>query len=280
MARRKTAKTKPKTKARPKVGRPKSRPSNIKVVMQVNDAHMPFHHKPSVQKSLDALEIVKPDILLTGSDLVDFYSLSRYDKNPKRSYQIQDDIDIAHDFLAEQRRLVGPTCKIHYLEGNHEARLKKYLKRDAKALANLRALSLRELLDIGSLDISLHTYGKLVKIGDVYYTHGSTHLSGGGNTARSHMRRVGGSVSVGHCHRLAVVHERKDTGWFTGFEGGCLCRLDQEYVLEDWALSRMDWQHGFQIHIFKNGKLTSWYQAALDYNPNVLDCITAFMGGN
>jgi hypothetical protein len=261
------------------VGRPASRPSNIKVLMQVNDAHFPFQHKPSVQASLDALEIVKPDTLMTGSDLIDFYALSKYDKNPKRQNSLQDDLDSAQDFLEQQRKLVGPQCKIHYLEGNHEARLKKYLKRNAKALANLRALRLGELLDTGSLDVHLHTYGKLIKVGDVYYTHGTTHSAGGGNTARSHIKRIGGSVSVGHCHRLSVVHERKDTGFFTGFEGGCLCRFDQEYVLEDWAISRMDWQHAFQIHVFRNNKLISWFQAALDYNPQALKCVSAFMGG-
>lgn len=255
------------------------RSRDTKVVLQLNDYHIPFQDKRCVNLAMDAIEVVKPDTLFTGSDLLDFYSISKYDKNPHRKCDIGDELEAGKKLLKEQRELAGEGCTIHYLEGNHEARLRKYLKRTAKELATLPSLDLRELLALSDVGIRFHTYGTLVRVGDVAYTHGSSIRPGGGNTAASHINRTGYSCSIGHSHRLACTAIRNDaSGILWGFEGGCLCRTDLDYVLEEQAISTADWQHGLLVHVFKRGHLAAYLPLSLDL-VNPIDTLRKFMGG-
>ena len=71
----------------------------------VNDVHVPYHDKVAISLACKVLAWWKPEVLIYNGDLLDFYDLSRYDKNPGRQYRLQDEIDLFHtDVIAPVKR--------------------------------------------------------------------------------------------------------------------------------------------------------------------------------
>ena len=62
----------------------------------------------------------QPDQIVIAGDMLDFYELSSFDKDPKRKFCIQDEIDKCYDFLKELKEY----CKeIHFIKGNNLSQL-------------------------------------------------------------------------------------------------------------------------------------------------------------
>lgn len=240
------------------------------VVLHLTDAHFPYEDKRACRIALDAIHILQPDVIVNGGDMMDCYAISRFDKDPARKETMADELAAAHNFLWLQRQHVddeqsGRRTIIHYLEGNHEARLRKYLWRTARALAHVSSICIKELLRLDELGIQYHQYGKILRVGDLNFTHGSTIRQDSGCTALRESARIGASVAIGHCHRLGRVWKTTDHGTFHGWEGGCLCKMDQEYLLQDMALSTPNWQHGLLAFILNShGRLVD--ELVLDLN--------------
>lgn len=96
-----------------------------------------------------------PDKLIIAGDLVDFYSLSKFDKNPSRAEDLQYEIDTAYGVMSKLRRSV-PCAEVVLVDGNHEARLRKFLNSNSKALRNLRFFKIENLLSLDDLKIKYH----------------------------------------------------------------------------------------------------------------------------
>ena len=112
----------------------------------------------------------QPDIIVLNGDIVDFYELSSFDKNPQRLFNLQDEIDQCRNFL-RKLRFVCKSSKIVYILGNHEDRLRKVLWKDAKSLSSLRSLKFEELLGLEKLKIQLEPVSYTVN-GCFKYRHG------------------------------------------------------------------------------------------------------------
>lgn len=166
------------------------------------DLHIPYHDKAALKKWLWHASELKPDGVDIIGDLIDCYSLSRFNKNPERKALLQDELDKAKGFLLELRQTVGKNCDIRYSEGNHEERLRRILWSTARELAGLRGLSVPELLDLSKLGIRWYRMGAPYTIGDLTFMHGDTVRKHSGATARTTSDKVGGSIVLGHCHRM------------------------------------------------------------------------------
>ena len=94
--------------------------------MFIGDTHVPFHDPKAIALTLDFAEWLKPSSVYLLGDICDFYRLSRWDKDPKRIETLQDELDQTVHFLDQVRNIVGASCKVYYLEGNHERRIEKY----------------------------------------------------------------------------------------------------------------------------------------------------------
>jgi UDP-2,3-diacylglucosamine pyrophosphatase LpxH len=206
----------------------------------VGDIHVPFQDKRAVAVVIDFLKWYRPDHLFLIGDIVDFYAISRYDKDPDRILGLQDEIDETVDLLATFRKAVGPTCRITYREGNHELRLQKYV-RTRPEIAKLRGLQLPALLDFFRFNITHADYNQLLWHEGISVEHGDSVRKHAGYTACSMLERRGCSGISGHTHRLAM-HCRSDNDDKMWIENGCLCRLDPDYVI-----GRPNWQHGFTV---------------------------------
>jgi len=127
----------------------------------INDLHLPYEDKTAVKMALNFIRDEQPGRIHLLGDACDLYSISRFDKDPNRRLNLQEELDAVRDWLTELRD-AAPRAKIIYSEGNHEFRLKKYLRSEAKALAGLRALSLDKLLDFEKLHIRWQPHDRLV----------------------------------------------------------------------------------------------------------------------
>ena len=208
----------------------------------VNDVHVPYHDKTAIALACKVLAWWKPEVIVYNGDLLDFYDLSRYDKNPGRQYRLQDEIDLFHtDVIAPINHAVGKKCRKVFLPGNHEARLQKFLMAHPE-LFSLRDLELRNVLKLANYDIEYATYS--VQFGDVLeVSHGTRVNKWAGMSAKAEqeLRRYSMSTITGHVHRSGTFKTKVGDTWKTGQESPCLCTLKPEYMRV------ADWQQGITL---------------------------------
>lgn len=209
----------------------------------IGDIHCPYHDPRAVKIAVKILKDLEPHRVILIGDVVDFYSISRYDKKPNRINDLQSDCDQTHDLLTE---IVSASTrsKYEYIEGNHENRLSRFLLTKAPELWSLRVLSVPELLRLGELGIE---YKHETRVGNMTATHGHFARNHSGYTARA-MAEGYGTVIFGHTHRLGAHYRRDGRGEIAAFENGCLCGLTPEFIT-----GVADWQHGFSIITEHNG---------------------------
>jgi len=221
---------------------------DMKKRMIISDLHGEFMDKDVFELTKAYMKDYKPDTLVINGDMLDFYSLSTFDKNPERKYDLQSELTTGREILRDLRKTVGPKCKMVYIEGNHENRLQKYLWRNPE-LFNLPDLKLDKLLRLSKYNVEFvavdndywrNTNGHY-KIGDAIITHGDNRTNGtsvsgyAGYSAKNSMLKMQTSIVLGHVHRLALVKHTTPYGTLTGVEAGCLCQKS----------GTANWQQGF-----------------------------------
>ena len=208
----------------------------------INDVHVPYHDKTAIALACKVLAWWRPEVIVYNGDLLDFYDLSRYDKNPGRQYRLQDEIDMFHtDVVAPINHAVGKRCRKIFLPGNHEARLQKFLMAHPE-LFSLRDLELRNVLKLSNYDIEYAAYS--VQFGDVLeVSHGTRVNKWAGMSAKAEqeLRRYSMSTITGHVHRSGTFKTKVGNEWKTGQESPCLCTLKPEYMRNP------DWQQGVTL---------------------------------
>lgn len=209
----------------------------------VNDQHFPFQDPVAISLSTEFIRSSKPDAIDVLGDLLDFYGLSRFDKDPGRTGSLQEEIDEAGEYLAELRR-AAPRAEIRYSLGNHENRLQKYIWQNSAELASLKTLSLPSLLSLDKLKIQCHDDLHPYHVGPLLFVHGTMARKHSGASAKAHYDRFGCPVIHGHCHRLGAYYHRVWDTQHGAWENGCLCSIDPHYALKP------DWQQGFSVIYF------------------------------
>lgn len=237
----------------------------------ISDIHFPYQNDNSIDIMMRYAQDYKPNKIFVNGDLVDFYTLSKFDQNPSRKRSIPEELKLATDFLEDLRKKFKD-ADIYFLHGNHENRLQRYLWENPE-LAELECLEIKNLFklkDYGIKEVkaSRDYWGKengSVTQGDAIIFHGDAKLNGAstskyaGYSAKNTM--LGGmqsSIIMGHIHRLALVSHSTPQGVLTGVEGGCLCDIPKN----------ANWQNGFvtfethkgknynyRVHLIENDKL-------------------------
>jgi len=189
----------------------------------------------------------KPDVRIAGSDGVDFYSLSSFDKNPERILSLQSELD---SWLYSQRSWLdaSPGAKVYFLIGNHEDRLRRWLWKHPE-LSSLSALSIESMFSFKELGIKLaDKEGLEVNVHDkLIITHGSMVRKWSSYTARGELekRRYSISVMSGHTHRGGRFFTTVRGRLCEALECFCLCSLEPEYTYAP------DWQQGIVFATMK-----------------------------
>lgn len=229
----------------------------------LSDLQVPYHDPAAISLVLGWIRRHQPHTIHLLGDLIDFYPISNHLTDPTRSQALQQDLDAARDFLGELCG-VAPKAHVHLTEGNHENRLERYLWRKAEELSHLRALRLTELLDLKDLQVRYHTEQEPYKVGELWLTHGSLVRKHSAYTARAMVEKVGGSVLIGHTHRLGAHHVSTWHADYAGYENGCLCQLNP-CLANSYVKGAPNWQQGFSV-LWRRGwqvqviqvPITSW----------------------
>ena len=257
--------------------RPKQRSYGLEACLVIPDSQMGYRRRRD--GSLEPLHDVKAcdlavqvashlnrehelsTIVLLG-DMLDLAPWSTYSSDPSLRWTTQPALIALHHWLS-QLRMAAPSARIIYLEGNHEARIKKVLNEViAGELHTLRPadkpegpalLSVPYLLSLEKLDIEyLEPYGKGFWWRGIHFHHGRIVRSRGGKTVAAMLADCAHSQVVGHIHRREIASRTVATDkppfrkTINAMSPGCLCRLD-DAVPQTPGQSQLDWQQGLGI---------------------------------
>ncbi len=204
----------------------------------INDLQVPFQDRKALGNVLDFVDDLKPHGIILNGDIVDCYEISDFSKNPLTVASLGQEVAEAGALMA---RLARHTKRRMWLGGNHEDRLRRYMWKNAAALARLPGEDFYTKFRLRDSGFSWMEYGELFELGKLWVTHGSLISKHSAYTAKLTFEKYGSSTLVGHTHRLGVFYRRDVRGVHAAYENGCLCLLTPEYD------SFPNWQQGFSV---------------------------------
>lgn len=225
------------------------RAKNVKGIV-FSDIHAPFHDLYALKLAAKVAKWWKPDIAIYNGDDADFYALSKFDKNPNRTFTVQEEIDDWHVYaVAPLNAAVGSNCRKVKLPGNHEDRLRRRLwaNPDLFGVRNLNLYDVFQLERYGIEYVELRVrFTDLLEV-----SHGTLVRKWSGYTARAEMelRRYAINTITGHVHRAGSFSTRVMDRVVKAQEAPCLCSLQPEYLTDP------DWVQGVTLFTIRDGKL-------------------------
>jgi predicted phosphodiesterase len=221
-------------------------------ILCLSDVHIPYHDSKAVEAAIAyAKKNVKPNVILLNGDIADFYSVSRWEKNPGKR-DLLEELRLVRDFLG-WLKLEFPKAKMVYKLGNHEERWDHYIWQKAADLWGMAALRIDQILTRDDDNESLALLEGIDFIGDqrpimaghLPILHGHELMRGltsPVNPARGAFMRTIHTLLIGHGHRSSshaepnMWHEE-----IVCWSQGCLCDLHPEYARTN------KWNHGFAV---------------------------------
>lgn len=210
----------------------------------IADLHIPYENKKKVNSVLEDIQNNQPDKIVLGGDMIDFYQISKFDKDPERIGKLQQELDKFYSFMRQLRSVyTGP---IKYIIGNHETRLEKYLIRNP-GFYGLKILSLNNLLKADEFNVDVvyeYMYRKFL------FTHG--HRTSKYSAARE-LDDNGISGITGHVHRHQTYCKTDRRGQICWISAPCLIdETKQDYT------SNPNWGYGYVALSFNSQRMTSY----------------------
>lgn len=220
--------------------------SSVKRAIILSDIHIPHHDQAALALALAYTADAKPDVIVLNGDIADFNNVSKYSRDPHEITTFSDELTETRDFLRLVREQ-HPDAEIKFTVGNHEIRLERYLLNQAPELSSLPELSISSLLHLEEFGIDYFDYSDKIKLGDLEVFHGEIVKTHSGESARAHMLKRGGSVLIGHVHKLGVVYKTDRWGEHVAAENGHLSSPDPSYMVDPV------WNQGFsEVHYDEN----------------------------
>jgi len=216
-------------------------------VIITGDYHIPFLDMKAYEVLKGFLIDYQPDYFFINGDFVDFYTLSDFVRNPKRSKKLKDEINLSLRILTDLVSILPKKCIKVFIEGNHCSRLQRYVQRN-EALFGLESLSIKQLLKLDELGFEYVETDRdywsaqrgMYELGNILIMHGDSRLNGSsyskysGYSAKNTMYGMQSSIIMNHTHRLAQVYSTNPRETLFGVEAGCLCQT-----------TNANWQQGF-----------------------------------
>lgn len=176
------------------------------------------------------------------------------------SYTFEEDV-AACNHLLDEIQTRAPDAEIHYLMGNHERRVEKWIvnqtlanKADAAYLHGM--FSPEAVLHLAERGIRYYAQGTFhmglsipatIKLGKCSFTHGSRT---GAHAASATLNDFGGNVVYGHTHRADSYTKRTVAeGVIGAWNPGCLTVLQPL-----WHHTQITgWSHGYGLQLVREG---------------------------
>jgi predicted phosphodiesterase len=211
------------------------------------DPHIPYHDVAAYNIAINYAQDWEPDDVILGGDFADFKDISFWKDAPNRS-RFSDEIARVRVYVHNLRSKF-PHARIIYVEGNHEARLARYLFSKAPELYGLPSLTVPKLLELDRSGIQyvsnidrLTAGEQPLQLGKLFVLHGhEIKISWDGvNIARTMYLKAHNNVIFGHHHQSQHYTFKKLDGKHEGsWMVGGLCQLSEPYQPMN------NWIHGF-----------------------------------
>lgn len=213
----------------------------------LSDIHVPYHDVTAVTAAVGWLRKSRPDCILLNGDIIDFYAVSRWQKDP-RERDFKREVKTTIEFL-KWIRATFPKSQIVFKKGNHEDRWDHYLWNHAPEICDMEFAMLEHVLQFEEIGgIVMVEDERPILAGKLPIFHGHElpkGLTNPVNMARGAFLRTSHTILVGHGHRTSG-HAESDLWhdevfcWSTG----CLCDMRPKFARIN------KWNHGFaQIEI-------------------------------
>jgi predicted phosphodiesterase len=219
--------------------------------MIISDVHVPDYDIKSFDLILKFLAHYKPDFLDILGDFVNFTKISKYDQDPYYKTDLADEIAEGRGLLKQLSQTAvkaNENVQISYFEGNHEARMQKYLGKNAQQLAELTSddeyiISVAHLFELKKHGIKWIPAHRIIQRHNVVFTHGINVRIKSGFAAHANIDKFGASGFTGHSHKLCHVTRTQSGNTKFWIETGCLCNLSPTpaYAIHP------DWTQGFAV---------------------------------
>ncbi len=216
--------------------------------------HVPHHDKGAVKILKEFIKDFKPHDVVNLGDLMSADQISSYPNDS--TLDLEDEFEMARQVNKD----LGVT---HFAMGNHEQRLqrvglvKKTLRKTFDPVKNLH------LVEEG-IHWKPYHQKKVFKFGKLTALHGFWFNQ---YAAAKHAQAYDCCVFV-HTHRLQTHQPMHAFVKNTGFNIGCLCRLDLPYMADK---PPRGWGQGFAFGYWYKGRLLSLYTARLIGNTVVIE---------
>jgi len=217
-------------------------PSDANHILVLSDVHFPYHDEEALGSAIQYGIQEQVNTILLNGDILDFYQLSRFDKDPSKP-KMKTELEQGRWFM-KALRTAFPKARIYYKIGNHEDRLEKWLRLKAPEWLGMEEFELKMLLRFGENQIQLIDSDATIKVGNLNIIHGHEYMGGGTvNPARNLYLKAKASTICGHFHRKSEFTTRDINNSIQGaWTTGCLCELYPEYMK-----GHTDWVHGFAV---------------------------------
>jgi predicted phosphodiesterase len=213
---------------------------NAKKLAVLSDIHVPYHSMSALECALDKIYEEKPDAILLNGDTVDFYGLSRFQKDPRKR-SVAHELQALNEFLDVLKQF---EAKIIYKLGNHDERYEHYLMHKAPELLGIPEFKFENLLKAGERKMDVIGEKRIIKANKLNIIHGHEYPSvfSPVNIARGLYMKGKVSAMQGHNHQTSEHTETDMNGKsVTAWSLGCLSELNPAYM----PLNK--WNHGFAI---------------------------------
>jgi predicted phosphodiesterase len=206
----------------------------------LGDLHGPKCDLRALENTLECLYRENIGSVVLLGDIVDFDSVASYDKDPKAIMRLEDELDYVKKKILEP---INEELEIlAYLEGNHETRLARFMKKKAPELFGTLPPMAQLLGLTPSLYLTEHQPFKVNR--HMLATHGTIARKWSGWSVKQLVQeKFKKSVIMGHTHRMGTYYE---SGWgdraWVGVENGHMMNPK----LADYVLSP-NWQAGFHV---------------------------------
>jgi len=222
--------------------------SGAKTLASIGDMHYPFHDPKTIKLVEGFLYELQPDYVVYNGDIMDFYQMSVFPKDPSRLGMLQRDIKMTRKMFREHRKNL-PNTELLLIEGTHEHHLQRYLWTKAAELSSLEDLYVPKLFHLDDFGIKYVPFEEGLLINGVFLIlHGDIASVHSAYTAKRLFEKHGGCGLANHTHRLGSFYKRDRFGTWGWWENGCLCSLNPDWI------QNPNWQQGFSLIHFTGSK--------------------------
>jgi predicted phosphodiesterase len=218
-------------------------------VLVIPDIHCPHQDDSAIAVVEDFAKDFKPHHTIMLGDLIDADAVSTFSRLTSQVDQL-DEYRVANSVLDRLK----PTV---LLEGNHEERFRRP---GALPVELWRLLEPARWFELSKRKVRWVPYSSrkedLFKIGKMSFVHGFYC----NEFAVKNEALAFDCVCHGHTHRMAVFQPKSAHHKHTGFNVGCLCKLDLAYTA---TCPPRGWVQGFAFGYFFKGGDFSFYPVRL-----------------